>query len=219
MLSLLKGFLKRIFGGTPPLPLPNAEPFSIGHDWPFPSPEPPNPEYLVGELIKGVEVEGEHVFFHWKGQKRRHIRTPRGTETILARNIVWWMQGRKVPAGANGLTTNCGEEKCLKLSHLILRIPQDPYGPKNRTPEKSSTRPGQRKLKKFSAEDRQRCITRKVYFSTEGKAKEYARELNHPDVRGTGRRQYTYPCPMCSGHHLTKQDPKKYKSGRKVGVW
>jgi hypothetical protein len=213
------------------------KPFSIGHEWPFPSPEPTNPEYLVGELIRGVEREGDHVFFYWEGQKRRHIRTPAGTETVLARHIVWWMEGRKVPAMANGLTTNCGEPKCIKLSHLILRMPQLQYGPANQTkPEpkhvvnrtKKSSQPtappsvkrGNRTpLAKFSMEDRNKCITRKGFFPDEDTAERKAREYNRPEVRGTGPRQYAYPCTQgCGGFHLTKINPKKYGK-KKVGAW
>lgn len=234
MLSVLIGFLKRIFGADKThdhvVPPQEKTGFSIGHEWPFPSPEPPNAEYLVTELIKGVEVEGDHVFFFWNGQKRRHIRTTRGTETVLARNIVWWMEGRKVPAMANGLTTNCGEAKCLKLSHLILRMPQTVHGPENKLPVRHvakakqpplppKVRPGARtKLEKMANEDRLKCITRKAYFEHEGDAAAYARELNRPEVRGHGRRQYAYPCPSCSGFHLTKINPKKYNQ-KKVGSW
>lgn len=235
MLYVLIGFLKRIFG-TDKTHDHDNEPqektgFSIGHSWPFPSPEPPNQEYLVTELIKGVQVEGDHVFFFWNTQKRRHIRTTRGTETVLARNVVWWIEGRKVPSMANGLTTNCGEQKCIKLSHLILRMPQTVFGPEKpvatakhvvkakQTPLPPKTKAGSRtKLEKFTKEDRSKCITAKVYFSTEAKAKHHAVKLNHPDVRGRGRRQYAYPCPSCDGFHLTKINPKKY-AAKKVGSW
>jgi len=236
MLSAVKGFLKRIFGAdntTTIEEIPQEKTgFSIGNQWPFPSPEPTNAEYLVGELIKGVTVEGDHVFFIWKDQKRRHIRTERGTETILARNMVWWMEGRNVPAMANGLTTNCGEDKCIKLSHLILRMPQLVYGPENKPvkavhvakrkqpPLPPKVRPGAKtKLEKFTKEDRLKCITRKAYFPTEERAKAYAVELNRPEVRGTGRRQYAYPCTQgCGGYHMTKINPKKYNQ-KKVGAW
>jgi len=228
MLSAVKGFLKRIFGAdkttTIAVPPPENTGFSIGHPWPFPSPEPPNPEYLVGELIKGVEKEGDHVFFFWGDQKRRHLRTTRGTETVLARHIVWWMEGRKVPAMANGLTTNCGEQKCIKLSHLILKMPQTVYGPEKPLPKathvaKKKQPPLPPKLEKFASENRQKCITRKAYFETESQAAAFARQLNKPEVRGKGRRQYTYPCTQgCGGFHLTKHNPKKFNEKR-VGSW
>jgi hypothetical protein len=239
MLSRFAAFLKSLLFGKSNTtatvqvqPEPEKKPFSIPHDWPFPSPEPPNPEYLVGELIKGVQVEGDHVFFFWEGQKRRHIRTTRGTETILARHIVWWMEGRKVPSMANGLTTNCGEDKCIKLSHLILRMPQTPLGPVKSVPVKiipKSQQPPEPKhvVKKTSAKgnipkaekgDRSKCITRKVYFKTDAECHRKARELNDPKVRGRGRRQYSYRCTMCDGYHLTKHNPKKYKT-KKIGSW
>jgi hypothetical protein len=238
MLSAITGFLKRIFGTdiTHDHMSPQEKTgFSIGHDWPFPSPEPPNPDYLVGEMLKGVQVEGDHVFYFWKGEKRRHIRTERGTETVLARNVVWWIDGRKVPSTAQstGLTTNCGEAKCIKLSHLVLKVQNVPYGPEfkhipkaahvakaKQPPLPPRTRPGQKsKLERFAKEDRLKCITRKAYFETEGKAKAYAVELNRPEIRGTGRRQYAYPCTQgCGGYHLTKINPKKYNQ-KKVGAW
>lgn len=229
-------FLKKLVFGSP-LPVkqqvPEEKPFSIDHEWPFPSPQPKNEEYLVGELIKGVQVEGDHVFFMWNEQKRRHIRTPEGKETMLARNIVWWMEGRKVPAMANGLATNCGEQKCIKLSHLILRMPQTVFGPENKKPEpkhvvirgkqppipKPIKRGNRTPLVKFAKEDRTKCITRKVYFENEQDAARQARELNHPEIRGKGPRQHAYPCTQgCGGFHLTKIDPKKY-GRKKVGSW
>lgn len=236
MLSVVKEFLKRIFGAdkTTTIEVPPTEKtgFSIGHEWPFPSPEPTNVEYLVTELIKGVQREGDHVFFFWGDQKRRHIRTTKGTETVLARNVVWWMEGRKVPKIANGLTTNCGEQKCIKLSHLILRMPQTVLGPERPAPKPvhvakakqpplpPKVRPGAKtKLERMTMEDRLKCITRKAYFETEERAASYARELNRPEVRGNGRRQYAYPCTQgCNGFHLTKINPKKYNQ-KKVGSW
>jgi hypothetical protein len=239
MFNAILGFLKKLAFGTPfPEATPTAvpeepKPFSIGHEWPFPSPKPTNEENLVGELIKGVQIEGDHVFFFWDGQKRRHIRTQQGRETMLARNIIWWMEGRKVPTMANGLTTNCGEAKCIKLSHLILRMPQTVFGPENKPkPEPRHTvvrskrplppkvKPGHStSLTKFTKDDRSKCITRKVYFETEAAAKRHARELNKPEVRGTGPRQHAYPCTQgCGGYHLSKIDPKKYGK-KKVGSW
>lgn len=237
MLDAILGFLKKLAFGTPTTErevqaVPEEKKSLINHEWPFPSPQPPNEEYLVGELIKGVQVEGDHVFFYWNNQKRRHIRTSEGKETMLARNIVWWMDGRKVPAMANGLTTNCGEQKCIKLSHLILRMPQTVFGPENKQPEPRhvvtrSKRPLPPKVKpgnstpltKFTKENRTKCITRKAYFETEAAAKRHVRELNKPEVRGTGPRQYTYPCTQgCGGFHLTKIDPKKFGK-KKVGSW
>lgn len=239
MFSAVKGFLKRIFGAdtthdhSPEAPTEKTG-FSIGHEWPFPSPEPPNPEYLVGELIKGVQVEGDHVFFFWDGQKRRHIRTPRGTETVLARNIVWWMEGRKVPptSKGSGLTTNCGEPKCIKLSHLVLKVPNIPYGPTRpqatvvRTPKaKQPPKPPQVKpgnkttLSRYGKADRSKCMSHKAYFATEAEASRKKRELNKPEVRGRGPRLYTYPCDLlCGGWHLTHINPKKYAK-KKVGAW
>lgn len=239
MFTRFAAFLKKFFGITSPSTTENVQAppekqcFSIPHDWPFPSPEPPNPEYLVGELIKGVEVEGEHVFFFWGGQKRRHIRTPKGTETILARHMVWWMEGRKHPSVASGLTTNCGEPKCIKLSHLILRTPQTVLGPSKPAPVRvvpKAEQPPEPKhvvknrprktvpAQKFEKGDRTKCITRKVYFETEQLARQKCNTLNRPEVRGRGRKVYPYPCPNCNGFHTTKINPKKFKP-KKVGNW
>jgi hypothetical protein len=239
MFSRLSGFLKKLFIGTTPPPeaVPEEKPpFRIEHEWPFPSPQPTNEEYLVGELIKGVEPEGEHVFFFWDGQKRRHLRTTQGRETVLARNVIWWMEGRKVPstAAGTGLTTNCGEPKCIKLSHLTLKTFSKPYGPERnpnpqhvvhkvpkakQPPLPPKVRPGQKTpLVKFSYESRNKCITRKVYFETEAKAVVQARIQNHPSVRGHGQRQHPYLCTQCDGWHLSKTDPKKFGK-KKVGSW
>lgn len=238
MFSSILEFLKKLVFGVPlsnneeTSPIEEKKPFSIDHEWPFPSPRPPNEEYLVGELIKGVQKEGDHVFFFWNGQKRRHIRTPQGTETVLAKHIVWWLEGRRCPTGS--LVTKCGEQKCIRIDHLILKQPQVPYGPLNRdrtsvpTPRATrSSRPQPPKIKKgnstkltrFTKEDRNKCITRKVFFATEAAANRYAREINKPEVRGTGPRQYSYPCTQgCGGYHMTKIDPKKFGK-KKVGSW
>lgn len=236
MLYRILDFLKKLAFGNPtavPEVPEEKTPFRIKHDWPFPSPQPPNEEYLIGELIRGVETEGDHVFFFWEGQKRRHLRTPQGRETVLARNVIWWMEGRKVPptASGTGLVTNCGEPKCIKLSHLTLKVPSKPYGPENKEKRhvvvkgnqpplvKGIKRGNRTPLVKFALEDRNKCITRKVYFETEPEAQRQARELNRPEIRGTGQRQYSYPCTQgCGGYHLSKINPAKY--GKKVvGSW
>jgi len=238
MFSAVKGFLKRIFGAdkTTTIEVPPAEKtgFSIGHEWPFPSPEPPNPEYLVGELIKGIKVEGDHVFFFWGDQKRRHIRTTRGTETVLARNIIWWMEGRKVPitSQGTGLTTNCGEPKCVKLSHLVLKVSNIPHGPTRpqtpavrvpkakQPPKPPVAKPGRpTKLENLAKTDRSKCMSRKAYFATKAEADRKKRELNKPENRGRRPRFHVYPCDLlCGGWHLTHIDPKKYAK-KKVGAW
>lgn len=235
MLYRIIDFLKKLAFGSPlPLQDPPEEkpPFRIQHEWPFPSPQPLNEEYLIGELIKGVEPEGDHVFFFWEGQKRRHLRTAQGRETVLARNVVWWLESRNCPETANGLTTNCGEPKCIKISHLVLRIPQTVYGPENRKSEpkhvvvrgkqpplpKPIKRGNRTPLVKFSKEDRTKCITRKVYFESETDAARQARELNRPEIRGTGQRQHAYDCPQCGGWHLSKISPKVFGK-KKVGSW
>jgi len=235
MLYRLTGFLKTLFFGSPPIvqAVPEEkQPFKIRHEWPFPSPQPPNEGYLVGELIKGVQVEGDHVFFYWDGQKRRHLRTRQGRETILARNLVWWLENRKVPPTSvgTGLTTNCGEPKCIKLSHLTLKVSTKPYGPENKEkrhvvvkgkqpPLSPNIKRGNRTpLVKFALEDRLHCITHKVYFATEAEAARQAHELNRPEVRGRGQRQHAYACTQCDGWHLSKINPKKY-GRKKVGSW
>jgi hypothetical protein len=228
MVSLLVSFLKSIFGRkvtpvvTTPTPPPEPTGFNIEHDWPFPSPKPSNTDFLITQLIKGVVVEGDHVFYIWDGQKRRHIRTSKGNETVLARHIVWWMEGRKHPKTANGLTTNCGEPKCIKLSHLILKHSTAVYGPsRNKGPVKVVNPEPKHVVKKKPAPvkeklekgDRSKCITAKVYFATEREASQKAAILNSKEVRGNGRRVYPYDsvCPYCLGWHLTKIKPGRYQ--------
>lgn len=235
MFYRLTAFLKKLAFGSPPTNAPPEDkpPFKIPHDWPFPSPKPINDEYLIGELIKCVETEGDHAFFVWGGQKRRHIRTAQGKETILARNVIWWMEGRKVPstAAGTGLVTNCGEQKCIKLSHLTLKVHSKPHGPENREkrhvvvkgtqpPIPKAIRKGHNTpLTKFTRDDRNKCITRKVYFEDEASAQQQASALNRPEVRGRGPRQHPYPCTQgCGGYHLSKIDPSKYGK-RKIGSW
>jgi len=224
MVSLLVSFLKKIFGRKAAPVVEETKPtgFNIPHDWPFPSPKPPNTDFLINQLIKGVSVEGDHVLYLWGDQKRRHIRTLKGTETNLAKHIVWWMEGRKYPQTANGLVTNCGEVKCIKLSHLVLKHSLATHGPSTKhkklpvlapQPEpkhvvKKKTPSAPVKLEKG---DRTRCITRKVYFETEKDAQKKQQILNSKEVRGRGRRVYPYDCPYCTGFHLTKMKPGVYK--------
>jgi hypothetical protein len=233
MLYSVKRFLKNIFGSPEPT-VPEVKPFKIEHEWPFPSPKPLNEGYLVGELIKGIQVEGDHVFFFWGGEKRRHIRTPEGRETMLARNIIWWMEGRKVPitAAGTGLKTTCGEPKCVKLSHLSLKVRTTVHGPKNRVIPPARQVPKDKQpplppkihrgprtpLAKFTKEDRMKCDTRKGYFADRKSGDEYARQVNRPENRGKEPRQYVYPCTQCDGFHLTKINPEKYGK-KKVGSW
>lgn len=233
MRSIFKVILKFLgFPEPTPAPTPEPKPFTIDHEWPFPSPEPSNVDYLLKELIKGTRVEGDHVFFFWGGKKRRHIRTPQGTETVLARHVVWWLEGRKCPKPVSGLTTNCGEPKCIKLSHLVLKIKQTPYGPERKPVPpatmvpKSKQPPEPPKAKETYSKpaydiDRNHCISRKAYFSTEIMARQEKNKLNKKNA-GRGPKLYVYPCKLmdCGGWHLTKIDPKKYNQHKKkVGAW
>ena len=220
---------------TPSVPEEPKPAKLIEHPWPFPSPEPPNVEFLLGELVKGVQTEGDHTFYYWGGQKRRHIRTERGTETILARHMVWWMYGRLHPKTAHGLTTNCGEEKCIKLSHLVLKpqhvvlgpeprpIPEAVKVPKSEQPPVPPRIPSgaHTKLDRYSKSGREKCMSRKAYFTTESRARQKSREMNAK--RGQGSRKfYVYQCDLigCGGWHLTHINPKKYNKGKKkVGSW
>lgn len=222
MLPLLVSFLKKIFGKKAAPVVQDSKPtgFNIPYDWPFPSPKPPNTDFLITQLIQGVSVEGEHAFYIWGNQKRRHIRTLKGTETVLAKHIVWWMEGRKYPQTATGLVTNCGEVKCIKLSHLVLKhsLPT-PYGPyAKKTPVETPKPEPKHVVKKAPAPvkhekgDRSKCITRKVYFETEREAQKKQTILNSKEVRGRGRRVYPYDCPYCTGYHLTKIKPGAYKA-------
>lgn len=225
MVSLLVPFLKKIFGKKTAPPVPESKPtgFNIPHEWPFPSPKPPNTDFLINQLIKGVRVEGDHVFYYWGNQKRRHLRTLKGTETNLAKHIVWWMEGRKFPQTANGLVTNCGEQKCIKLSHLVLKHSLGVYSPsaKVKNPPVEARKPEPKHVvKKKTAPsapvkhekgDRSKCITAKVYFETEKDAQKKQTILNSKEVRGRGRRVYPYDCPYCEGWHLTKVKPGAYK--------
>src|SRR4030095_584823 len=234
MFKALKRLLNCFRSSQSPSPVPE-KPFKIDNEWPFPSPQPTNEAYLVGELVKGVEVEGDHVFFFWGGEKRRHIRTPDGKETMLARNIIWWMEGRKVPvtSAGTGLTTNCGEPKCIKLSHLTLKVRNDIHGPKNQVKPanhvvkrakqppvvKFSSRPRViTDVPKFTPEDRLHCDTRKGWLPTQEEADKRAALLNRKEIRGNGPRQYGYPCQQCDGYHLTKTKPVKFAE-KVVGSW
>jgi hypothetical protein len=130
------------------------------------------------------------------------------------------MEGRKVPSMANGLTTTCGEPKCIKLNHLILRMPQIVHGPERppvSAPEtkcvsKKKVSP-QKPALQLEKLDRSKCPTAKGYFATQAEAQRHSRLLNSPSVRGRGPRVYPYDtvCPYCLGFHLTKIKPGKYQ--------
>jgi hypothetical protein len=240
MLVRIVEFLKVLAFGSPITPeavqeVPEEKkPFSIPFKWPFPSPKPENEEYLVNEMLRGVQTEGDHVYYFWSGNKRRHLRTPQGKETVLARNIVWWINGRNVPNVANGLTTTCGEQKCIKLQHLVLRMPSVPFGPMNRPkpvpkpvfvrkdeqpPLPPKIKPGHKTtLERFSDENRNMCETRKGYFADEIDAQRFVSHYNRPHVRGKAPRQYAYECTQCDGWHASKINPEKFGK-KKVGAW
>jgi hypothetical protein len=221
MVSKFLSFLRGVFGKKTVAPVEEPKPtgFNISHEWPFPSPKPPNTDFLINQLIKGVKVEGDHVFYYWGEQKRRHIRTLKGTETNLAKHIVWWMEGRGYPQTANGLVTNCGEQKCIKLSHLVLKhsvLVVGPHLPKAapvpQPEQKHIVKKTPKPSPKLEKGDRSKCITAKVYFETKKQAQQKQSILNSKEVRGRGRRVYPYDCPYCLGWHLTKIKPGTYKS-------
>lgn len=197
------------------------------YQWPFPSPEPSNVETLLVELASGVQVEGDHSFYFWNNQKRRHIRNSLGRETVLARHIVWWMYGKTYPKTANGLTTNCGEDKCLNINHLILKVVNIPHGPEKKCVP-APAKPSKPYIPHEEHDDfdhslhydRTSCISCKAYFKDERTARKEVRELNNR--RGGRKRLFAYPCDLigCGGWHLTKVNPKKYnKQKNKGGSW
>jgi hypothetical protein len=223
MLDPLISLLKRFFGREKPS-APEPQKFTIPHAWPFKTEAPPDADALIREMIRGVRTEDGHTFYYYRNKKCRHLRTPQGRETHVARNIVWWMEGRKHPETANGLQTTCGEPKCIKLSHLSLVGPRKAYGPEKpkppapvrhvpkakQPPQPKTPKGGQRP--KLTKGDRSKCPTRKVYFSTKHEAQVGARKINDPKIRGKGRRVYPYDtaCPYCFGWHLTKMKPGTY---------
>lgn len=236
MFSLIKRFLRFIFGASATTPAPEPRKL-IPFEWPFPSSEPKNVEYLLGELARGTETQDGHTFYFWGGEKRRHLRTAKGTETILARHIVWWMFGRKQPKTASGLTTNCGEAKCIKLDHLILKPSNVVLGPENK-PQRKVPEPKPRVVKevkvdesdewakKYDAANRMKCISRKIYFETKEEGHRYnahlRRKKSQSRARRNSARQYVYKCEImdCPGWHLTHKDPKKAKKNKKqAGRW
>lgn len=240
MVSRIFTFLKILFFGDPVGGQEEKpkEGFSTENEWPFPSTRPGNEDYLIGELIRGVQVEGDHAFYVWGDQKRRHLRTADSKETLQARYIVWWLEGRKFPDGSRGLVSTCGETKCIKLAHLAIKLLEVPYGPENRKPDPVvvvrengnqkevpvvRAKPhiqkykGPKKPEVFEGE-RSKCVSAKIFFNTMDDARQKAKYLNHPEVRGNGRRIYAYDCPWCVGFHLTKQNPAKNNFKAK-GTW
>jgi hypothetical protein len=231
MITLVKRFLSFLFGTPQTTSAPEPKRL-IEYPWPFPSTEPKNVESLLGELVRGTETVGEHTFYFWGGEKRRHLRTAQGTETILARHMVWWMFGRKQPKTSSGLVTNCGEPKCIKLSHLILKPSHVVLGPENKAqpkPEpKGTTLPKTRIVKKIEVEkkdlQRSKCISNKAYFATRLEAQQHKNMLNRTVMKGKNSKLYDYECQImdCKGYHLTHTNPNpknKKKRRRQQGIW
>jgi len=229
MLQTIKRLWGKLFKDTEPIPeTPEPSKPLIPHEWPFPHPKPTNTDYLIGQLIENVKVEGNHVYYVWNGERKRHIRDPQGRETALARNIVWWIEGRKVPptSAGTGLSTNCGEPRCIKISHLTLRVYKKQHGPQNKPKSYTKHQAAKGKAlapkpkKKYTAEDRLHCDTRKIYFPTQSAGERAAREANKKENRKNGPRQYNYPCDQCDGYHLSHIKPSKFRGDRKkVGTW
>jgi len=229
MIEFVINFLKKLFGKEEPPPEPEApQKFTIPHPWPFKSGPPKDEDPLIREMIRGVQTIRGHAFYVYRGQTRRHLRNEKGRETHMARHIVWWMEGRKFPDTARGLTTTCGEPKCIKLDHLALvpkgpelgpqrskEIPKANHVAKRKQPPAPSAPKNKTQQEKPHLEkgDRSKCPTSKVYFKTQGEARRRATILNAPEIRGKGRRVYPYdtPCPYCFGWHLTKIKPGTYK--------
>jgi hypothetical protein len=201
--------------------------FTMDSPWPFHH-EVPNNDDLNNLLAHLVDVDG-HVFYVWHGERRRYLRAT-GTylEGHAAKRVVWWIAGRRFPEGS-GLTTNCGEQKCIKLDHLILSWPNVPHGPElpqkpAAPPLKPSTAPTVEKSPEPEIEwekgDRTKCWTAKVHYASKTKAREAAKHLNSTRPRGMkAKRLNTYDCPYCDGHHLTKRSQKEYTKRKTKGSW
>lgn len=186
--------------------------FSMNHPWPFLGSKP-NETHVI-ELASRTVIEGDHAFYVWGEEKRRHIYTSRGTQSFTAARVVWWLEGRKDPQRINSVRSNCGENACIKIEHLELRQATKPEP----TPKTESlSKKVQRELN--TPGDRTKCVTAKVWFPNEKKATEAARHRNQPEIRRGRPRLYTYPCPFCDGHHLTKQNPTKRKNRKPKGSW
>lgn len=187
---------------------PTAPPegvFSLNHPWPFRGTQP-NLSH-VEELARGTVTVGDHVFYVWEGQRRRYLRTSRGTETFAARRVIWWLEGRKDPDSINSVMSTCGEEKCIRLDHLALGFPKTPVKDKPVPSEKPSTKTDSEEIKVKG--DRTKCYTRKVYYDSKAAATTQASFRNKPENRKGGPRLFVYKCPCCFGYHLTKQEPSK----------
>lgn len=191
--------------------------FSMEHPWPFCGSAPTDSEVL--ELLQGVETSDGHSFYAVDGEHRRRVRN----SYLDPRRIVWWLEGRSFPEGSTGLTTTCGVKECISLSHLVLKWPEKLIGPEP-LPKKDVTqvnkKPAKIESKKetFQKGDRTRCVSAKVFFDTEKKAKAMAVHINHDVRRSGGRKVYDYDCPWCEGFHLTKTNPSKHKFVAK-GSW
>ncbi|UDL16604.1 hypothetical protein SEA_ATUIN_210 [Arthrobacter phage Atuin] len=200
--------------------------FTMDNPWPFQQKLPSN-EDLNNLLAHLVEIDG-HVFYVWHGERRRHLRVDGYKEGHAAKRIVWWIAGRRFPQGS-GLTTNCGEQKCIKLDHLKLSWPNTPYGPDlppkpPAPPLKASQKPVEEKSPEPEVDwekgDRTKCWTSKVHYSSKRKAREAAKRLNTVRPPGMKARKLSiYDCPYCDGHHLTKRSEKEYIKRKPKGSW
>lgn len=220
----VSAFFKKLFGIEDPVKEP--EKFTIEHPWPFPSERPVDEDFFIRQLMDGVKVVGDHVFLMRNGYPVKHMRTPEGRQTHKARHIVWWLEGNEIPDNADGLRTKCGQDDCIKLSHLTpnfrpVKKGKTEQGTAKEPDSKPQTAPVEPKkakaeerivVPKIDPENRLKCISRKVHFDTQREAQEYVRILNHPQIRGRGKKQYIYPCDLgCHGWHLTKTKPGDYE--------
>lgn len=200
--------------------------FTMDSPWPFHH-EVPNNDDLNNLLAHLVDDDG-HVFYVWHGERRRHLRVTGYKEGHAAKRVVWWIAGRRFPEGT-GLTTNCGEQKCIKLDHLVLHWPNVPHGPElPQKPAAPPLKPVQKPVEEKAPEpepewekgDRTKCHTAKVHYASKTKARAAARHLNKTRPRGMkAKKLRIYDCPYCDGHHLTKLSPKQYTKRKPKGSW
>jgi hypothetical protein len=186
--------------------------------WPFQH-EVPTTEDLNNLLSNLLEGKNGHIYYIWGGQQRRHLRVDGHREGHAAKRIIWWISGRKFPEGS-GIASTCGEAKCIKLEHLALHWPNVPYGPDlPAKPAETPLKPAKKEKEAppldsyWNSGDRSKCITSKAYYPSKAKANAAAKRLNLIRPEGIkARKLFTYDCPYCFGHHLTKIPQKAYSS-------
>lgn len=229
-------WFRSLFGvETTPEPV-RAPDYNLPEEWIFEGAEPNNE--VVHKLNTGLETVGDHILYRSQDTGRFAGSVTLGDTLWLAKQLTYWIAGGTLLEGHtfNSIRTTCGMQKCVRPDHIVVK-----YTPskKAKAPSKSAQPklemnkvkgPPEVKLpvkKKLSvvpkdellSGDRTKCVSAKVFYETEGDAKQVAAYFNTHYRESGERKLYGYKCDWCAGGHLTKQNPKTRPVYKHPGSW